>query len=135
MKNVIFICRFNRFRGQIAAGFFNKHCPKSIARAESAGLIKGDLPSGKEVKKFAKANKLKLTPVKGLERSVMNKQDIFVIVADDVPPSIFTRYKNNGKKVIVWRISDTKETKKETFLNTINTIEKKVMKLVEELRK
>jgi hypothetical protein len=109
--------------------------PEKHSHRSECSLIKGDLPSGKEVKAFAKANKLKLTQVRGLERQVLNKTDIFVIVANDVPPSVFSRYKNHGKKVIVWKIKDTKESKKEQFLQVINTIEKKVLHLIEELKR
>ena len=67
-------------------------------------------------------------------RDIVNKQDIFVLVANDVPPSIFTRYKKYGKKVIVWKIKDINETKDRDFTRTNSMIKNKVVSLIDSLK-
>ena len=60
-------------------------------------------------------------------------QDMTIIVADDVPPIIFSNNKKYGKKVIVWKIKDipsqegTEAEKKKLI--------KKIMKKVDGLNK
>ena len=49
---------------------------------------------------------------------------MIVIVADDVPPSIFSNSKKHGKKVIVWKIKDIpgpegSETEKKKIIKRI----------------
>jgi hypothetical protein len=57
---------------------------------------------------------------------------MIVIVANDVPPSIFSNEKH-GKKLEVWKIPDTRASESEKINRIIRLIHKKVIKLVKEL--
>jgi protein-tyrosine-phosphatase len=131
-KRIIFICKFNRFRSQIAAGFFEKLKMNNKYVVASAGVIRGQ-PISKVVKEIASRYKLKLSKPKGLVREILNKQDVIVIVADDVPLAIFKNLKKSGKIVKVWKVHDAKETSVSKIKPSVHAIEEKVKKLVKEL--
>ncbi|MDO8556044.1 MAG: hypothetical protein Q7R96_02615 [Nanoarchaeota archaeon] len=133
MKKILFVCKFNRFRSQIASGWFNKLNTNKNYFATSAGVIKGS-SIGVEVKDYASKNKLKLSSPRGLERSWLNSQDMIVIVANDVHPSIFKTLKSVGKRIVVWKINDVNESGKGEFMLTINKIKSRVQKLVQSLK-
>ena len=57
--NILFICRYNRFRSVIAEGFFKKYNKNKKHKAKSAGLIIGT-PMNREVKKVARDLKIKI---------------------------------------------------------------------------
>jgi len=75
---------------------------------------------------------------KSLSVSLLKKQDIIVIVADDVPPIIFNNkfYLKSKLKIIVWKIPDVKGKKSDEFLirKDIKVIMEKVDNLVETLK-
>lgn len=61
---------------------------------------------------------------------------MIVIVADDVPPSIFSNSKKYIKRVIVWNIKDVKSAyNKKDVKRAIKQIIKKVDKLNKQLEK
>ncbi len=132
MKRVMFVCKFNRFRSQLATGFFNKLADKKKYQAVSAGIIRG-YPISSEVKKLARKHKIKIDYPKGLAGEVLNSQDIIIIVADDVPPEIFKNNKAAGTKILVWKIKDTKETPGKQLDSTVKQIQDKVEKFVRSL--
>ncbi len=134
-KNILFVCRYNRFRSRIAESYFKKINKNKKIRVKSAGLIKGEGLSKEGIitaKKFGLNIKGK---VQGLSSSVMAWQNITIIVADDVPQSVFTKNKKYGKKVIVWKIRDVNERKKRTADKIIKEIIKKVDNLNKQLEK
>lgn len=108
MKRILFVCKGNRFRSQTACAFFNKLNKNKKYKAASAGVIKGR-PISKAVRGFASKNKLKLTKPKTIEEDFLQKQDIIVIVADNVHPITFAAEKKAGKILKVWRIKDVCE--------------------------
>lgn len=132
VKKILFVCKFNRFRSQIAAGFFDKLKLNNNYIVSSAGLIQGQ-PIGKEVKGVASTYKIRLSKPKGLVREILNKQDIIVIVANDVPPSIFKNLKKSGTIIKVWKIPDAKETNKVKLASIVKQIRTHVEKLTREL--
>jgi len=161
-KNILFICKWNRFRSRTAEAFFNKYNKNPKYEAKSAGVVRGHLPLDRHgvagAKKFGISI---LGRPHGLTSELILWQDIIVIVADDVPASIFKDNKNiiikdikntivvvaddvpasifkdnkkYGKKLIVWKIRDARSNNKKEIFSTIKQIEKKVKKFVEDLR-
>lgn len=126
-KKILFVCRFNRFRSQFAEAIFNElnKNPKIIAR--SAGLIKGK-PLDKKLLNMAKKNNLKL---KGESESLSEEnlawQNTIVIVADNVPKSIFKEPRIKTNKIIQWNTSEAEAQ------STIDSIEKKVNQLIKHI--
>jgi len=131
--NIIFICRYNRFRSKIAEAFFNKLNRNKNHKAKSAGIIRGN-PISEEIIESAKnfGLSIKSKPM-GLTTKMLKWHDMAIIVANDVPEIILHDSKKYGKKVIVWEIPDADDGKKAEMEKTILQIEAKVKNLVNEL--
>jgi hypothetical protein len=71
---------------------------------------------------------------KGLSINLLRWQNITIIVADDVPPSIFNRNKKSGKKTIVWGIKDTKDKERKDVPAIMDRIRRKVEILVQNVK-
>ena len=128
--NILFVCRYNRFRSRIALAYFNKINNDKNIKAKSAGLIKG-MPVGGEGVKIAK-EKYGLNihgKTQGLTSRLMAWQNITVIVADNVPPQVFDKNKRYGKEVIVWKIKEKDRTNEEIIKEIINKVSALVKKL------
>jgi len=145
MKNILFICKHNLFRSKVAEAYFKKVNQNKGLKASSAGIIKANALSKIEKKiiklqrktakdfgiSFNKSSKL-------LNISLLKKQEMIIIVADDVPGVIFNNkfYLKPNLKVVVWQIPDVKGKKndKELIIKDIKVIMGKVDKLMEELK-
>ena len=131
--NILFVCKYNRFRSRVAKAYFDEINKNKNIRTKSAGAIKGK-PVSKPSIKTAKRLGLDIRgKTNGLSTDLLIWQDMTIIVADDVPPIIFSNNKKYGKKVIVWKIKDipsqegTEAEKKKLI--------KKIMKKVDGLNK
>jgi protein-tyrosine-phosphatase len=129
--NLIFVCKYNRFRSRVAEAYF-KHINKNKnIHVSSAGVFKGE-PVVKNVINLG--NKYGINTngePRGLREDEFVKSDLIVIVANNVPASLFKRF----KKVIVWKIPDTTQGNKDRIEEIMKEIFKKVDVLVERLRK
>jgi len=139
-KKILFICKFNNTRSQIAAALFNRFNENKKYKATSAGII-GGRPQ-KEVreglKELRKRHKLKFTRKKTLTQKILHSHDIIIIVADDVPELIFSTQKKMGVKILRWKVKDgwryTKEkTRIDKFERVYEDLEKRMKKFVKEL--
>ena len=121
----------------MAEDLFNKINKNPNYKAKSAGIIKGHpidiihLTQDSMCRK--KGINIKGSP-QGISFSLLKWQDIIVIVANDVPSSIFKDNKKYGKKLIVWKIPDAKTDSKKEIREIIKLIERNVKKLVENLK-
>ena len=145
MKNILFVCKHNVFRSKVAEAYFKKVNQNKEINARGAGIIKADVVSEIEknlVKLQRKtAKEFGIDIKKGsrqLSVSLLKKQDMIIIVADDVPSKIFNNkfYLKPNLKVVVWKIPDVKGKKSDEALikEDISKIMKKIDKLVEELK-
>ena len=66
----------------------------------------------------------------GLTTKLLKWQDTMIIVADDIPKSLFKENIKYGKKLIVWNIPDSKTDTKEEIRKITKQIEKKVKELI-----
>ena len=123
---ILFICKYNRFRSQIAENYFRKINKNKKIKSYSAGVIAG-LPIIPVVRKTAKelGFTIKGKP-KAIQESLLERIDLLVIVANDVPESLF---ETRVKKIMKCNIPDT--TPKD--ICGIETISKQIMKHVDEL--
>jgi len=134
MKNILFLCKYNRFRSKVAEDYFNRINKNPKLKAKSAGIIEGspiDLTQKKISKKLG--IELKGKP-KGVSTKLLKWQDIIVIVANDVPPALFKDNKKYGKKLIVWKIPDAKEDNESEIKRIVNSIKINVNNLVKGLK-
>jgi len=125
--NILFVCKYNQFRSKIAEAYFKK-INKNI-KAKSAGIIKNRF-TNKTEKKMAKIYGLYIKErTNQINSDLLNWANIIVIVADNVPKSLF------DKKVIKFNIKEAKEDDKEGIKKEIELIIKKITKLNEKLKK
>ncbi|MFH1802845.1 MAG: hypothetical protein ABH864_05365 [archaeon] len=107
--NILFVCRYNRFRSVLAEGLFRKYSKKH--KVKSAGLIVGS-PINTNTKRIAKELKIQIKKSpEPLSSKLFSWQNLIIIIADDVPQIVFKK-QTNAKKVIVWKIKDTRTDKK-----------------------
>ncbi|HTY43619.1 MAG TPA: hypothetical protein VMC80_00030 [Patescibacteria group bacterium] len=125
---ILFICKYNRFRSQIADNYFRKINKNKNIKSSSAGIIIG-IPVADSVKAIAKKLGFSVNgKPKGIQEKLLKEIDMLVIVANNVPPSLF---KNITKKVVVWKIPDTTQ---ENY-KAIEQISREIMKKVDNLNK
>ena len=129
--NILFVCRYNRFRSKIAEALFRKLNKDKKLKVKSAGIIKGTKISAainRSVREFG--IKIDSEP-RGLSSELLGWQDLVVVVADDVPLGLFKG--KEGKQVRVWKIKDTSEGNLKSMREIIIKIQDKVKLLVKEL--
>lgn len=132
--NILFVCRWNRFRSKIAEAYFNKYNRNKNLNAKSAGMFKGNAID-KGIYDSAKSLGLEIKgKPRGISAKLLKWQNKIIIVANDVPKVIFEdkRYHNN---IEVWKIKDTRSHKVEDKNKIGKEIEKKVIRLVNNLSK
>jgi len=128
--NILFICRYNRFRSRIAAAYFKKINKNKSIKVDSAGLIKGN-PVDRIQKKFSRDLGVDISgKPKGLSTKLIQWQDMIVNVADDVPKATFKDNRKYGKKMISWRIKDTGNDEAK-----VKRLVRKIMRKVDKLAK
>ena len=82
MTNILFICKFNRFRSKVAEAYFKKINKNPKNQAKSAGLIVGTALN-RHQKARAREFGIKLTGrPKPLTAELLVWADFFVIVSD-----------------------------------------------------
>jgi len=129
--NILFICRYNRFRSVLSEALSKKYKKNKKYKVKSAGLFKGN-PIDKYIKDIAKDLKIKIkSKPEGLSSKLLSWQDLIVIVADDVPPAIFNdkRYIN---KVKLLKIKDSQGERGAKAV--AKKVEFKIKKFVKELK-
>lgn len=128
---ILFVCKHNRFRSKVAEAYFKKINKNKNIVVTSAGVFFGN-PVAKNVIDIGKKYGLKidLRP-RGLREDYLNEFDLFVIVANNVPKSLF----NRAKKLIVWKIKDISQNDKKGIEKNIKEIFKRVDKLNKKLKK
>jgi len=129
--NILFVCKYNRFRSKVAEGFFNKLNKNKSIIAKSAGIFQG-YPVTDVVKTLAREFEIKIngTP-QTISEDMLKQFDQIVIAANDVPPSLFNH--DFCEKVKTWNIQDTNSNDKETIRKIFRDIEKNVKSLIKEL--
>lgn len=129
--NILFVCKYNRFRSQIAEGFFKRYNTNIKIHVSSAGIIKG-LPIAKNVKRVAKKFGIKIGKPKAIDEKLLVKLDYVIIVANNVQASIFDR--KNIKRVIAWKIPDTSQENIKRIEEITRGIRDKVLWLIKKMK-
>jgi len=133
--NILFICKYNVFRSRVAEAYFNKINKNPNIIAKSAGLIPGDEMNEMRMEAVKSCGIQLNGSSKGLNIDLLRWQNVIVIVANNVPPLIFKRNKECGKKLIVWRIKDTQDREGGDISKITGKIKKKVDKLNKKLER
>jgi len=134
-KNILFVCKFNRFRSKVAEAYFKKINKNKNFNVKSAGLIKGS-PLSPFQKGVAREMGISISgPTRGLSTKLFIWQDITIIVANDVPVSIFCGSRFDGKKIIRWKIPDVFNEDKNDTKKVISAIMENTQFLIKQLEK
>ena len=130
---ILFVCKHNRFRSKVAEAYFKKINKNKKIEVASAGIFSG-FPIVENVIKISKKFGINIKgKSRGLDEGEIYKVDLLVIVADDVPASLF---KNKVKKIVVWKVPDiTNQSDKKGIEKISRLIIKKVDSLVKKLEK
>jgi len=120
---ILFVCKHNRFRSKVAEAYLKKINKNKRIQVVSAGVFKGNPISNNVISIGKKLGINIIHKTQGLKSKGMNRIDLLIIVADDVPVSLF---KGKVKNIIVWKINDTSETNKIRIEKTMKEIFKKV---------
>jgi len=132
--NILFVCKYNRFRSKIAEDYFNKINKNFRLKAKSAGIFEGSKISEfqkKIVRRFG--IEIKEKP-RGISTKLLKWQDCVVIVANDVPKDLFKENREYGKKLLIWRVPDAKEDSEKEVKKTIDRIKKNVRGFLKKLK-
>ncbi|MBW2967658.1 low molecular weight phosphatase family protein [Candidatus Woesearchaeota archaeon] len=132
--NILFICRYNKFRSKIAEAFFNKHYKGTKHKAKSAGIIRGS-PVDDEIRACAKRNGVKVSGGSyGIDVPILRWHDMMVIVAEGIPKELFAKDERRfGRKLRHWKIPDIHGHDDAGRDRTAKEIEKKVKRLISEI--
>ncbi|HPD81746.1 MAG TPA: hypothetical protein PK357_01460 [Candidatus Pacearchaeota archaeon] len=133
--NILFVCRYNRFRSRIAEAYFKKINKNKKIKVRSAGLFRGMSLSPETIKNAKKFGLDIVGKVNGLSSAVIKNQNIVVVVADDVPSQVFDKSRKMGKKVLLWNIKDANYKDQKSVKKVIKKIIKKVDDLNDELKR
>ncbi|HOF44014.1 MAG: Protein ArsC [Candidatus Diapherotrites archaeon ADurb.Bin253] len=126
--NILFVCKYNRFRSRVAEAYFNQINTKKNIKAFSRGVIRGDYPLNRTEVAISKKCGLDISgKPKGLEIELLKKIDLIVIVADNVPKEVF--YTTFKGRIIHWRIRDIEHG------DGKDLIERKVKRIMAKVRK
>ena len=128
--NILFVCKYNRFRSQVAESYFKKINKNKKVFVNSAGMIKGDYPLDKLQVSIGKRLGVDIgKKPEGMSINLLKEHDIIVIVADNVSKSMF-KYKGRYiNKIIEWKIPDEENG----IIRNIERIIKKIKENVEGL--
>ncbi len=126
--NILFVCKHNRFRSQVAENYFRKINKNKNIKSYSAGLFIGS-DIAKTTKKVGRKLGIRISGrPKGISEKLLKKIDLIVIVANDIPEQLF---EGKAKKIMVWKIRDTMQS---DFAG-VEEISKQIMEKVDELNR
>ena len=131
-KNILFICKSNVFRSKVSEAYLKK-INKNV-NVNSAGVILRGKLRGEQAKATKNKGLIINKKQQGLTSKLLRKQDLIIIVAKDVPKSLFNKsFLKSIKtkaKIIKWGISDIYDIKgKNKFEKTEKTINKLIKKI------
>lgn len=133
--NILFVCKYNKFRSQIAGSYFKSVNKNKKIKAKSRGMLVGSYPLDKiQVSVAKKLGIIIKNRPKPITTKLLKKQDLIIIVANDVPKQIFMYEGGYPRKTIVWNIPDEQEGRVKRIKKTISMIKLKVDKLAEDLQ-
>ena len=135
---VLFVCKGNWFRSQVAEAIYNKLTNSSNAYSvgtyvgaddEPEGQILSDLPINEDffVEMESHGLKIRSNKTKKLTTEMLNEYDVVVSMVEE--PYVPSYLKDSGK-VIWWDVANSNNTDKEVSKRTYNQIYKLVVSLI-----
>lgn len=136
--NLLFVCKHNRFRSNVAEALFRYYYKGDRIATKSAGLAIDIMRPyvSRNVISVLKEKGISLRDdgAKKIDDFVLKWADKIVIVADNISPDMFRgREFIKGKEVIFWNIPDVSESDIQGITRRVNEIEKRVLELIKGL--
>jgi len=136
MKNILFVCKYNRFRSKVADAYFKQLNKNKNIKSDSAGIFPGSYPLDKVQCRITKKLGVNISGrPKGIGIKLLKKQNVIVIAADNVPLSLFKNNKNYKRKLIIWKIKDELLGREKNIKKIVFQIKEKVKKFIKQLEK
>ena len=132
--NILFVCKWNRFRSNSAESIFNYLNKSKEHEARSGGFFPG-VPVSDDIVEAGERIGVRISKKQqGLTHKLLMWSDVIIIVADDVPKSMFWQMKeNDGKRIVKWKIKDVFGTSVEKRKKGLEEIKRKVERLLREI--
>ena len=136
MKKILFVCKYNRFRSQIAEQFFKKYNTNKNIYARSAGIFKGLYPLDKTESNLAKefGIEIKKEP-ETISINFLKDINMVVIVANDISKELFLYDGRYLQEVEKWEIPDDFDGNEKKIKRIIRKVELNVKNLIKKLEK
>ena len=135
--NVLFVCKFNRYRSNVALALFKKYNKNLNIEAKASGIIKGP-PILEQMQRVAREFNVKLTKVpENLTEEIYNWADLVVLVGEEIPISLFDNIEGTPREAIQWKLKDVMQFDLDYHEKTkllTKEIEENIKKLVDELK-
>jgi len=130
--NVLFVCKWNRFRSKAAEAIFKKLNKNPSFKVKSGGLFPG-VPVTEDIIEAGRNIGVVISKdQQGLHHKILMWSDYIILVADDVPKSIFKEVeKNDSKKVLHWKLKDIEGTNVKKRERIMLQIEEKIKAFLE----
>jgi protein-tyrosine-phosphatase len=137
--NILFICKYNRFRSKVAEAYFNRINKNKNIKAESAGIIQVDKPLGISEKRRNKILKevfnLNINEKsRGITVRMLEKADKIIVAANDIPKEVFNN-KNDRAKLEIWNIEDEKAGERDKVIKLTKQIISRINELIDKLNR
>lgn len=132
--NILFVCKYNRFRSKVAEAFFNRYNKRKNVQTQSAGILVDEIrpfPADRVIKAMESLHApITNIPSRKITDEMIKWADKIIIAADNVSPDYFP-----PEKTIVWEIKDASENNIRATKKSIESIRKKVRYFVSSLGK
>ncbi len=131
-RKIHFICRHNKFRSKIAEAYLRK-ITKNV-EVSSSGLVLSRSPLEPAEIKLIESFGIKISgKSRPTTTDILREKDLVIVVADDVPKSLFD-YSFTKGKIIQWKVSDEHEFNEKKIRKIIEEIIRRVDKFSKELK-
>ncbi|MBW6442204.1 hypothetical protein K0A97_00260 [Patescibacteria group bacterium] len=132
--NILFVCKWNRFRSKAGEAIFNKIYKNQKHHAKSAGIFPYFSLSKESIKTLNEVQKrfgIKFSKKQSsISKKLINWSDTIIVVAEDVPISIFNIFKEeHQKKLVYWKIKDVFGKNIKKRIGRVKEIESKIKAL------
>ena len=130
---ILFVCRGNIGRSQIAEEFFRKyskhHVSSAGTKADKNGKKVKDIPLAKDTIQAAKENDISIAEkdIKQLTEKMVKDADKIIVMAEK---ETFPKFLLNGKKVIIWKVDNPKHMSKDENKRIVKQIDTLVKKFI-----
>ena len=133
---ILFVCKFNRYRSNVALALFNKHNRNPNVIAKASGVVQGP-PVLEKMKRVASEFGVSLErKPKHLTEYDYSWADLVITIGKDLDKGTFERIAGRPRKVISWELADVEQFDLDYYGQTMKLtaeIEARVKNLLKDL--